>query len=144
MQKKQNHLHMRMFYSWFDDKLAVFRHFQPWVITFLCFHNIRNVKRNFFLSCCLTYKSLNNLAPYYLSDLFSFVSEYHTISTRNATSNTPQQPRCNNSLYKSSLSVNGSRLWNKLPLEIRNKKTFSAFKYNLKLYMANNQTLTQL
>ena len=48
---------------------------------------------------------------------------------------------CNNSLYKSSLSVNGSRLWNKLPLEIRNKKTFSAFKYNLKLYMANNQTM---
>ena len=28
-----------------------------------------------FLSCCLTYKSLNNLAPYYLSDLFSSVSE---------------------------------------------------------------------
>ena len=27
------------------------------------------------LSCCLTYKSLNNLAPYYLSDLFSSVSE---------------------------------------------------------------------
>ena len=47
-------------------------------------------------------------------------------------------------LEKSSLSVNGSRLWNKLPLEIRNKKTFSAFKNNLKLYMANNQTLTQL
>ena len=101
-------------------------------------------KKRSFLSCCLTYKSLNDLAPYYLSDLFSSVSEYHTVSTRNATSNTLQQPRCNNSLYKSSLSVNGSRLWNKLPLEIRNKKTFSAFKYNLKLYMANNQTLTQL
>ena len=105
----------------------------------------QNVKERYcFLSCCLTYKSLNNLAAYYLSDLFSSVSEYHTVSTRNATSNTLQQPRCNNSLYKSSLSVNGSRLWNKLPLEIRNKKTCSAFKYNLKLYMANNQTLTQL
>ena len=97
-----------------------------------------------FLSCCLTYKSLNDLAPYYLSDLFSSVSEYHTVSTRNATSNTLQQPRCNNYLYKSSLSVDGSRLWNKLPLEIRNKKTFSAFKYNLKQYIAINQTLTQL
>ena len=104
----------------------------------------QNVKERYcFLSCCLTYKSLNNLAPYYLSDLFSSVSEEHTVSTRNATSNTLQQPRCNNSLYKSSLSVNGSGLWNKLPSEIRNKKTFSAFKYNLKLYMANNQIITQ-
>ena len=32
-------------------------------------------ERYCFLSCCLTYKSLNNLAPYYLSDLFSSVSE---------------------------------------------------------------------
>ena len=46
-------------------------------------------------------------------------------------------------LLKSTLSVNGSRLWHKLPLEIRNKKTFSAFKYSFKLYMANNQTLIQ-
>ena len=61
------------------------------------------------------YKSLNNLAPYYLCDIFSSVSEYHTVSTRDATSNTLQQPRCDNSLYKSSLSVNESRLWNKLP-----------------------------
>ena len=31
----------------------------------------QNVKERYcFLSCCLTYKSLNNLAPYYLSDLF--------------------------------------------------------------------------
>ena len=36
----------------------------------------QNVKERYcFLSCCLTYKSLNNLAPYYLSDLFSSVSE---------------------------------------------------------------------
>ena len=90
----------------------------------------KNVKERYcFLSCRLTYKSLNNLAPYYLSDLFSSISEYHTVSTRNATSNTLQQPRCNNSLYKSSLGVNGSRLWNKPPLAIRNKKIFSAFKY---------------
>ena len=36
----------------------------------------QNVKERYcFLSCCLTYKSLNNLAPYYLSDIFSSVSE---------------------------------------------------------------------
>ena len=36
----------------------------------------QNVKERYcFLSYCLTYKSLNNLAPYYLSDLFSSVSE---------------------------------------------------------------------
>ena len=68
-----------------------------------------------FYHVCLTYKSPNNLAPYCLSDLFSSVSEYQT---RNATSDTLHQPRCNNSLYKSFLSVNGSRLWNKLPLEL--------------------------
>ena len=92
----------------------------------------QNAKERYcFLSSCLTYKSLNSLASYYLYDIFPSVSEYHTVSTRNATSNTVQHPRCN-SLYKSSLSVNGSRLWNKPPLEIRNKKTFSAFKYKLK------------
>ena len=101
------------------------------------------LRKIYFLPCCLTFKSLNNLAPYNLSDLISSVSEYYTVSTRNATNNTLQQPRCNNSLYISSLSVNGSRLWNKLPLEIRNKKTFSAFKYIPKLYMANNQTPIQ-
>ena len=63
----------------------------------------QNVKERYcFLSCCLTYKSLNNLALYYLSDLSPPpLSEYHTVSTRNATSNTLQQPRCNNSLYQS-------------------------------------------
>ena len=36
----------------------------------------QNVKERYcFLSCCPTYKSLNNLAPYYLSDLFPPVSE---------------------------------------------------------------------
>ena len=36
----------------------------------------QNVKEIYcFLSCCFTYKSLNILAPYYLSDLFSSVSE---------------------------------------------------------------------
>ena len=65
----------------------------------------QNVKeRNCFLSCCLTYKSLNNPAPYYLSVLFSSVSEYHTVSIRNEAGNTLQQPRCNNYLYKSSLT----------------------------------------
>ena len=48
-----------------------------------------NVKKRYcLLSCCLTYKSLNNLAPYYLSDLVSSVSKYHTVSTRNAATNT--------------------------------------------------------
>ena len=40
----------------------------------------QNIKERYcFLSCCLTYKSLKNLAPYYLSDLFSPVSEYLNI-----------------------------------------------------------------
>ena len=63
-----------------------------------------------FLLCYLTFKFLNNLAPYYLSDCFSSVSEFHTVATRNAASNTLQQSRCKNYLHKSSLSLNGSRL----------------------------------
>ena len=34
--------------------------------------------------------------------------------------------------FKSSLCLNGSRLWNELPLATKKKNTFTAFKYNIK------------
>ena len=99
---------------------------------------IRNVgwqtirERYEFLTCCITYKARNNLAPNYISDLFSSVAEHHSVLTRGSTNNNLYLPKPNLAIFKSSLSYSGANLWNSLPMHIRDSPTYNTFNSRLK------------
>ena len=83
---------------------------------------------------CTTYKSLNGLAPGYLSDILHFKQSTRTLRSSN---------KCLLSVPKHRLSSCGGRafsrgapsLWNTLPLELRQKPTFDSFRRNLKTHI---------
>ena len=70
-----------------------------------------------FLTCCITYKARNNLAPNYISDLFSSVAEHHSVLIRGSTNNNLYLPKPNLTIFKSSLSYSGANLWDSLPMQ---------------------------
>ena len=85
-----------------------------------------------FLTCCITYKARNNLAPKYISDLFSSVAEHHSVLTRGSTNNNLYLPKPNLTIFKSSLSYSGANVWLSLPMHIRDSPTYNTFKSRLK------------
>ena len=75
----------------------------------------------------LVYKSLNVLAPEYITDMFSLKT--HSINLRASGTNSLLIPRFNTTTYgMHSLSYYGSKLWNSLPNTTRSLPTVAAFK----------------
>ena len=85
----------------------------------------------------LMFKSLNNLAPLPLQNLFSHVCTKHSYNTRNASDDALSLPKCHLECYKQSLEYAGADLWNKIPISIRNSFTLSSFKRHFKSYILN-------
>ena len=66
----------------------------------------------------LVYKGLNGLEPTYIADLLSF--RKYTRALRSASQSFLQIPRMNTKSYGDrAFSVSGPKLWNELPLQIR-------------------------
>ena len=86
-------------------------------------------ERRDYLVCMLMYRSLNNLAPSYLSDNLVFVEDIHSLNTRQATVNALHVPKANTQYYQGSLAVAGAKLWNNLPLPVQNAVSISSLKY---------------
>ena len=82
----------------------------------------------------LTFKSLNNMAPQYLSDLVTF---YHP--GKNLRSGKQLQLRVPHTRLKTygdrSFEFAAAREWNKLPLEIKLSPSLSIFKSNIKTHL---------
>ena len=76
------------------------------------------------------YKCMNNLAPSYLSQLFTKRSQTHSFLTRNRDS--LQLPRCRTALAQQSFVFRGVTIWNSLPEELRNCSSIVSFKNQLK------------
>ena len=85
----------------------------------------------------LVYKSLNNLAPTYLSEKFHYVSQCHTYNTRSALCNDLMLPRSNTALFTHSFIYQGATLWNKLPLHVRLYPNLFNFKQLVKTHILN-------
>ena len=78
------------------------------------------------------YKCSNGLAPPYLSSLFHYVNS----NTRSSSNNDLSVPRPHTIIFKPSLAYAGPKLWNKIPLSIREVSNISAFKHhNEKIYL---------
>ena len=69
------------------------------------------------------YKSLNGLAPDYLSNKFNYISSTHGVNTRQAAAGQLALPPWSNGndieCFKSSFMYSGVKLWNDLDNEIR-------------------------
>ena len=88
---------------------------------------------NDFHVCCYVYRSLNNLLPSHLSNMFVSNRCVHSYQTRNSQNLHIQQYRL--SLRKHTVRNFGSHLWNSIPEYLRKLPTYSLFKKTLKAYL---------
>jgi hypothetical protein len=82
---------------------------------------------------CYLYKCLNGAAPQYLTSMFSLRTSRY--STRSANSSNLEVPRTKTKTFGDrAFSVVGAKLWNDLPLPIRQADSFECFKKQLKTH----------
>ena len=62
----------------------------------------------------------------------------HTITTRAITNKELQLPKCNTEIRKNSFAVRGVKIWNSIPLHIRQSSTLPQFKAAIKLHYWQN------
>ena len=74
----------------------------------------------------LVYKSLNNLAPPYMTDMFQYVKDTERTDLRSATNDKLFLPR----VHPKSIRYSGPRAWNKLKPAVRRSKSLAQFKRN--------------
>ena len=77
----------------------------------------------------MVFKALNGLAPEYLSDLLIKSDKEILKALFSKTA-----------FYDRSFSVNGAKLWNSLPLYLRESTNINTLKNSLKLYLQNSET----
>ena len=82
----------------------------------------------------LVYKALNGMAPPYLSDMLCYRS--YSRSLRSASQKLLVVHRINMKTYGDrAFSIAGPKLWNQLPLSIRELSIVDSFKKSLKTYL---------
>ena len=95
-------------------------------------------KRVQYHTCVMVFKSLNGLAPEYLTNLLTRQSETHSRNLRSNDKYMLKIPFARTAYYEKSFSVTGPRLWNSLPLQIRQSTGLNSFTKLLKVYLLNN------
>ena len=89
----------------------------------------------------LTFKCLYGLAPQYLADLIAVAPQSrYNLRSRNATLLVSAKARCLPTLGNRAFQLTAPKLWNSLPVEIRNIRTLTSFKQALKTYFFNPLT----
>ncbi len=85
------------------------------------------------------YKCLNKLAPCYFTDLFQTNNNIHQYRTRQA--NNLHVDKFKLEYYNTSFTITGAKLWNSLPLNVKDMLTLSSFKhlYTCKTYFLSLQ-----
>ena len=78
-------------------------------------------------TACMVYKSINDLAPDYLSEMFTKNSAYSRKNLRNTATDlqVPLMKTCNG---QRAFSYRGAGVWNHLDLEVKQASSFKAFK----------------
>ena len=83
-----------------------------------------------FKLACLVHKILNTGHPPYLNELIQY--HKHASSTRSAASHLLSVPRHNLSFGARAFRVAAPKIWNSIPLHIRQSQTCSSFRRHLK------------
>ena len=81
------------------------------------------------------YKYLNGLLPLSYADYYIRKSSIHMINTRN--SHDLYRPMHRTNIRKNSIRIQGVKVWNVIPIEIRNKISISSFAININISDSN-------
>ena len=81
---------------------------------------------------------MHNMAPFYLSDLLTFVCVISNRNTRQTDSNLLHVPFARTKYYQKSFSVYGPVIWNSLPFATRAIDSYKIFKTSCKDYFYCN------
>ena len=92
-------------------------------------------QRHFYFTSILMYKSLNSLTSDTISNRFTKCEQIHNYFTRSSSNLSLHPPKPRTNYLKHCLSYNGVMCWNKLPLTIKNFKTFNSFKFACRKYI---------
>ena len=95
-------------------------------------------KRVQYHTCLMVYKGINGSAPGYISSMLTYVSEKHDRHTGSTALDLLHIPRTHTSFFDRAFSVQGPKLWNSSPADIRNSPTVNRFKSALKRYLLIN------
>ena len=93
------------------------------------------VKRLKYNKAVFTYRAMNNLTPQYISDLLKPVSETHNRALRSSVNGALAVPRSRSSLFDRSYSYTAPKLWNSIPIQVRNSQSLKCFKDNIKVIL---------
>jgi len=88
-----------------------------------------------FKIACIVHQSLASLAPTYLTTDIHLVSEYGRRPLRSSTDRTLTAPRTHNRFGDRSFAVAGRRLWNSLPISLRQISSYEQFRRYLKNHL---------
>ena len=92
----------------------------------------------FRLHSLTVYKSITGQSPEYISSMLMYVSEHHERQTRSTVLDLLRIPRSHSAYFDRVFPVQGPKLWNSLPADIRNSTSINGFKRELKLYLLYN------
>ena len=107
-------------------RLIYFSNYQDSAFPLFIESGIPPLNNMYFLSIAnLMHDITNNRTPANLSNLFTLVKHQHDYSTRSSTASKIFIKSSNLSLHLNSFSRLGARLWNSIPLDIRNKNKHS-------------------
>ena len=95
-------------------------------------------KRVQYHTCLTVYKSITGQAPKYISSVLTYVSEHHDRQTRSTVLELLHIPRSHSAYFDRAFAVQGPKLWNSLPADIRNSTSINRFKRELKRYLLYN------
>ena len=85
-------------------------------------------QRIIFKTAIVVYKALNGLAPKYMTDSFTDQNQIKQRLTRSSSHNNLYVPRSKLKKADQSISIKGSKIWNELPLNIRQSTSLGIFK----------------
>ena len=89
-------------------------------------------------TCLFVYKSLNGHAPEYLSQLFTNFFELHSRYLRSVDKDKLNLPFAWTNYFAKSFSDEGAKLWNALPIHLRQFSNINTFKTNLRVHLLNS------
>ena len=77
-------------------------------------------KRDNFHKAVMMFKTINNLTPMYVNNIFQYTNEIRHRNLRSTSENLLYVPKPNCKIYRNSFALySGSKLWNSIPQDVK-------------------------
>ena len=86
----------------------------------------------------LIYKILHNLAPNYLQDTFTLVSDIHNVNTRHSNNNIWIPKTITSKIHRNAFTFEMAKIYNQIPENIKNSVSVNSFKNKIGVLLMNN------